>query len=314
MFKNYLRIQPVSVQLVLFLSFWCALMLLGLFIQPIYLKAAAGVTSDQMEHFLEQDIYKRPDLIFVSNTFFQVFSFLIPALVYAYLADPSPRRYLGLASSGRKFQVPVMFVLGLGLICMLGAINEWMGHLDLGKTSKELDRQREGFINAYLSSGSILAVIRNVALIALVPAVCEELFFRGVIMKFAQSLFKRWWLSIGTSALLFTLFHSSISEFLPIFIAGLVLGWVYYITSSMWMCMLLHLVYNGTQALLGIYATPAMDRSLEGPGPTAIAFAIGTVVLAGCILVLYRKRTTLPASWNVAEGSSASRWLPEQDR
>ncbi|WP_118975354.1 type II CAAX endopeptidase family protein [Taibaiella koreensis] len=313
MFKSYLRIQPVSVQLLVFLSFWCALMLLGLFIQPLYIKAVTGIGADQMDHFLEQDIYRYPNLIFVSNTLFQVFSFLVPALIYAYLADPSPRSYLGLVNPVRKIRIAGMLVLALGLLCFTGALAEWMAQLDLGKASQELDRQREGFINAYLSSGSVWSVLRNVALIALVPAICEELFFRGVIFKFAQSIFRRWWLSIGVSSILFTLFHASISEFLPIFIAGVVLGWVYYITGSLWMSILLHLLFNGIQALIGIYATPGMEKSLEGAGPTVIAFVIGAVLIAGCVFVLYRKRTPLPAGWNVAPGSNKGSWLPEKD-
>jgi len=288
-------------------------MLLSLFIQPLYIKAAAGISSAQMEHFLENDIYRYPNLIFVSNALFQVFSFLVPALVYAYLADPSPRVYLGLVKPSRAIGIAGIVVTTFGLLCFTGAIAEWTAQLDLGQSSKELDRQREVFINAYLNAGSGWAVLRSVLLIALVPAICEELFFRGVILKFAQSMFRRWWLSIGVSAFLFTLFHASVSEFLPIFIAGVVLGWVYYITGSMWMSILLHLLFNGIQALVGIYATPAMEKSLEGAGPTVIAFAIGAVLLAGSIFFLYRKRTPLPDSWSVAAGNNAGGWLPEKD-
>lgn len=288
-------------------------MLLSLFIQPLYIKAAAGISSAQMEHFLENDIYRYPNLIFVSNALFQVFSFLVPALVYAYLADPSPRAYLGLVKPARAIGIAGIIVMTFGLLCFTGAIAEWTAQLDLGQSSKELDRQREGFINAYLNAGSGWAVLRSILLIALVPAICEELFFRGVILKFAQSMFRRWWLSIGVSAFLFTLFHASVSEFLPIFIAGVVLGWVYYITGSMWMSILLHLLFNGIQALVGIYATPAMEKSLEGAGPTVIAFAIGAVLLAGSIFFLYRKRTPLPDSWSVAAGNNAGGWLPEKD-
>jgi len=288
-------------------------MLLSLFIQPLYIKAAAGISSAQMEHFLENDIYHYPNLIFVSNALFQVFSFLVPALVYAYLADPSPRAYLGLVKPARAIGIASIVVMTFGLLSFTGAIAEWTAQLDLGQSSKELDRQREGFINAYLNAGSGWAVLRSILLIALVPAICEELFFRGVILKFAQSMFRRWWLSIGVSAFLFTLFHASVSEFLPIFIAGVVLGWVYYITGSMWMSILLHLLFNGIQALVGIYATPAMEKSLEGAGPTVIAFAIGAMLLAGSIFFLYRKRTPLPDSWSVAAGNNAGGWLPEKD-
>lgn len=305
MFKTYLRIQPAPVQLVLFLSFWCALMLVGLLVQPLYIKAAAGVSSEHLAQFVENDIYKHPNVIFVSNALFQLFTFLLPAIVYAYLADPSPRQYLGIRPPGRKNQVAVVAVLALALIAALGPVADWLKHIDLGNKARELDRQRESFIMSYLSAGNAWDVLRSILLIALVPAVCEELFFRGVVFRFAQSLFRRWWLSVIVSALLFAAFHNTISEFVPIFLAGLVLGWVYYITSSIWMNILLHLLFNGLQVLAGVYADPALDKSLEAPGVVGGIFAAGTAVLLLCLFFLQRNRTPLPGDWSVV-------WTGEQ--
>lgn len=299
MFKNYLRIQPAPVQLLLFLSFWCALMLVGLLIQPLYIKAATGIGTDQLQHFLEDEIYKYPNVIFVSNTLFQVFTFLLPATIYAYLADPSPRQYLGMRAPGKKIQILGVALLSLALIAALGPVADWLKQMDLGNTSKKLDKQREGVIMAYLGSGNAWAVIRSIFLIAVVPAVCEELFFRGMVFKFAQSLLKKWWLSVIVSALLFSVFHTSISEFVPIFLAGLVLGWVYYLTSSIWMNVLLHLLFNGLQVLAGIYASDEFEKSLEPASVTLGIFLAGAAVLALCIYFLYRKRTPLPAYWSV---------------
>ena len=299
MFKNYLRIQPVPVQSLLFLSLWCAFMLVGMLIQPLYIKSVTGVGADQLQHFFENEIYKHPNVIFVSNTLFQIFTFLVPALIYAYLADPSPRQYLGMKAPGSAVQVLSVIVISVGLIAAIGPITDWLKQLDLGNTSKDLDKQREAFIMTYLSSGSAWAVIRSICLIALVPAICEELFFRGMVFKFAQSVFKKWWLSVLISSFLFAIFHTSISEFVPIFLAGLVLGWVYYLTSSIWMNILLHLLFNGLQVLIGVYASPDLDKSLEAPGVVLGVFAAGLVLTVAGIFFLYRKRTPLPLQWSV---------------
>jgi membrane protease YdiL (CAAX protease family) len=299
MFKNYLRIQPVPVQSLLFLSFWCALMLVGMLVQPLYIKSATGIGSDQLQHFFENEIYKHPNVIFVSNTLFQIFTFLVPALVYAYLADPSPRQYLGMKAPGRSVQIAGVVVLSIGLIAAIGPITDWLKQMDLGNTSKDLDKQREAFIMTYLSSANGWAVLRSICLIALVPAICEELFFRGMVFKFAQSLFKKWWLSVLISAFLFAIFHTSISELVPIFLAGLVLGWVYYITSSIWMNILLHLLFNGLQVLIGVYSTPGFEQSLEAPAVVAGIFIAGLALTAAGIFFLYRQRTPLPGHWSV---------------
>lgn len=289
----------MPVQSLLFLSFWCALMLVGMFLQPLYIKSVTGIGSDQLQHFFENEIYKHPNVIFVSNALFQIFSFLIPALIYAYLADPSPRRYLGMKAPGRVAQVLGVVIVSVGLIAAIGPVTDWLKQLDLGNTSKDLDKQREAFIMTYLSSGNVWSVLRSIFLIALVPAICEELFFRGMVFKFAQSVFKKWWLSVLISAFLFAIFHTSISELVPIFLAGLVLGWVYYITSSIWMNILLHLLFNGLQVLLGVYSNPGLEKSLEAPTVVLGVFVGGLVVTAAGIFFLYRQRTPLPAQWSV---------------
>jgi membrane protease YdiL (CAAX protease family) len=301
MFKNYLRIHPTPIQLFIFLTFWCALMLLGLFLQPLYIKAATGIGSDQLQAFLEKDMYNHPNVIFVSNALFQVFTFLLPAIIYAYLADPQPVKYLGGTLPGKKTQPFWVIILAIGLIFLIAPLGTWLKEIDLGKTSKALDEQREKFIMSYLSSGNVWTILRSILLIAIVPAFCEELFFRGVLMKFAHTLFKKWWLSIIISSLLFAAFHTSISEFVPIFLAGIILGSVYYLTSSIWMSILLHLLFNGLQVVLGMYSNPQMEKSMEQQGTLLSVFGIAAVIVGVCLFMLNKGRTPLPANWSVVK-------------
>jgi membrane protease YdiL (CAAX protease family) len=299
MFKNYLRIQPAPIQLFIFLTFWCALMLLGLFLQPLYIKAVTGIGTDQLQAFLENGMYNYPNVIFVSNALFQVFTFLLPAIIYAYLADPQPVRYLGGTAPGKKTQPFWIVILAIGLIFFISPLGTWLKEIDLGSTSKALDEQREKFILSYLSSGNAWTVLRSILLIAVVPAFCEELFFRGMLMKFAHTLFKKWWLSIIISSLLFAAFHTSISEFVPIFLAGIILGSVYYLTSSIWMSILLHLLFNGLQVVLGMYSNPQMEKSLEQQGTLLGIFGGAAVIVGICLFMLNKSRTPLPANWSV---------------
>src|ERR1700748_1197609 len=95
MFKKYLRIQPISIQLIIFLSFWSVLLLLGQFALPFYFRLSLGITADKLPQFIEKDMYGYPNIIFISNAIFQVMTFLLPAFVFAYLADAKPIAYLG---------------------------------------------------------------------------------------------------------------------------------------------------------------------------------------------------------------------------
>ena len=274
-------------------------MLLGLFIQPYYIKAATGVPVGELSEFFKNGIERYPQVVFGSNALFQVTAFLLPALIYAYLADPSPLVYLGSRRPGNAWQPVWVMLLAVSLIVVLSPVASWLKQVDLGATSRDLDAQRENTLKAYLTSGNVVTVLRNIFLIAVIPAVCEELFFRGVVMKFAHSLFKRWWLSVGISALVFAAFHTTISEFIPIFLAGLVLGWVYYATGSIWMNILLHFLFNGMQLLLSLYENPSLERTLGQDGVLLGLFAAGLLLAAAGIFLLRRSRSTLPQGWSV---------------
>lgn len=299
MFKKYLRIQPAPVQLVIMLAFWSLLFLVGTFSMLRYLTMTFNIPSENLNAFMEGDLYKHPTAIFISNSIFQVTAFLLPALIYAYLADPKPRAYLGLQKPLKSVHVFIALFLGISLIFFVAPLGTWLKELNLGETSKALDEQREKMINAYLSQSNGWTTIRSVFLIAVIPAICEEFFFRGLLMKFAHSLVPKWWFSIGVSALVFAAFHTSISEFVPIFMAGIILGSVYYLTSSIWMSVLLHLVFNGIQALGSIYSNPSLDKSLDNNTTVVILFCIATLLVTGLLLFLFKKRTPLPGNWSV---------------
>lgn len=85
---------------------------------------------------------------------------------------------------------------------------------------------------------------------AIAPAVCEELFFRGY---FQTALLQKlpWWGAILISAAVFGVFHISVGglvileRVLSSAMLGLLLGWICYRTGSVWPGMLVHVIHNG---------------------------------------------------------------------
>jgi sodium transport system permease protein len=98
-----------------------------------------------------------------------------------------------------------------------------------------------------LKNASLLGVILAVAI---VPGVCEEFFFRGVLFSSLRSVTTPW-RTIVAAAVLFGLFHVVAGttlmpeRFLPSTFMGLVLGWVRLRTGSVMPSMLLHSFHNG---------------------------------------------------------------------
>jgi len=88
-------------------------------------------------------------------------------------------------------------------------------------------------------------------LAVVIAPVAEETFFRGFVLAGIGRRFGNAW-GVVLSALLFSVAHMQLGALLPIFILGLLLGWLYLRTRSIWPCILTHFVYNSIAMLFMI--------------------------------------------------------------
>jgi len=99
-----------------------------------------------------------------------------------------------------------------------------------------------------LAMDSFSAFLLTLLTLAVTPALGEELLLRGVIQR---RLFGEWFgnhhAAIWTTAVLFSAMHFEFAGFLPRMALGATLGYAYYWTSSLWVPILLHFLFNGFQ-------------------------------------------------------------------
>jgi sodium transport system permease protein len=91
---------------------------------------------------------------------------------------------------------------------------------------------------------------------AVAPAICEELAFRGFILSGLRRMGHKWY-AIAISSILFGVAHFILQQSILAAIVGMVLGYIAVKTSSLWPAMTFHLVHNGTK-LLHSRLTPAV--------------------------------------------------------
>jgi sodium transport system permease protein len=123
--------------------------------------------------------------------------------------------------------------------------------------------------------------------IAVTPALCEEMFFRGFVLSGLRRL--GLWPAILTCALLFGVAHSSVYRLIPTFFIGLLLSWLVWKTGSIWTGIVAHALNNGVAATLVYHKTLAAafgagSQSYLGWKPTLAA----CVMLATGLLLLRR--------------------------
>ena len=98
-----------------------------------------------------------------------------------------------------------------------------------------------------------------VLLLALLPAVCEELAFRGFVLNGLRRSGHKWGAILVTSAL-FGVVHMLLQQSLSAFLIGIVIGYVAVKTNSIWPAMLFHFTHNSLAVLSG-FATPEVVQS-----------------------------------------------------
>ncbi len=145
---------------------------------------------------------------------------------------------LGLALLGFVFFTPV--------VQWLTVVNQ---QLPIPEVLRAMDAERMRLIEGILV-GNDLSLAFTLLVIALTPAICEEVYFRGYL----QRQFERSVLGaaggIVASGVVFGAYHFSASQLLPLSALGLYLAYLTWRTGSLWPAVLVHLANNGFYAVL----------------------------------------------------------------
>ena len=165
------------------------------------------------------------------------------------------------------------------------------------RTSEDRAQGLTTFLTRFNSTTRFLVAV---VVVAIVPAIGEELVFRGVIQKNLV----RWFsphLGVWLGAAIFSAIHLQFFGFVPRFVLGLVLGYLYLWSGNILVSMAAHFAQNAFQLLI-IYLT---QRGLFGWGfdPDSNEALPWTLVVpsallsAGLLYFLYQ-RMTAPARPN----------------
>jgi CAAX protease family protein len=152
--------------------------------------------------------------------------------------------YGQLFHSGRHSVLATVCMLGLPILLLVPALNMtmellygllvWMFPMSAWQQARFDD----------MASRSLAALVSA----CILAPVLEEMLFRGIILRsFLRQYRPR--KAILLSALLFGLAHLNVYQFVVASLLGLLLGWLYERSRSLWPCILLHASYNASIVL-----------------------------------------------------------------
>ncbi|MDY0298747.1 MAG: ABC transporter permease subunit/CPBP intramembrane protease [Candidatus Cloacimonadaceae bacterium] len=126
--------------------------------------------------------------------------------------------------------------------------------------------------------------------IAVAPGICEELMFRGFLIRFFEKYGIR--ASIILSGLFFAAFHLDPFRFIPVLILGIILAYLTLRSGSIFNAMFSHAINNGFALIIMTLATkPFMKFFVSGEDSLHYWLAIPAVIILAWALYMFHKVT-----------------------
>ena len=185
------------------------------------------------------------------NQIFSSFALLgMPALGFTFICNGKSMQWLGFSKHISATQILIGFVIMIVTAIAAGPLEGITKAIvihfpTIDASAKKMEELYKVQTDALSNLKSFPEYIFGLIVMAIFPAIFEEIFFRGAM----QNIFVRWlknpWVAILITSIIFSLIHSSIYLFLSRLALGYALGLMYYYTKNIWINIAIHFINNG---------------------------------------------------------------------
>jgi hypothetical protein len=203
-------------------------------------------TDHAMSLVQSQDISTQTSVNYLK--LMQLFSgiglFITPMLFYSYLTNFDFK----LNRISRQSIILVTSIMML-ITPFVALLLEWNMQIPLPEWLVYFDVDSENLVVAFLKMSTIWDLFYTLLVISIVPAIGEELLFRGYLQQKTIKWLRNPHMAILITAFLFSAIHLDFHALIPRFILGILLGYLYYWSGSLYLPILAHFV-NNAQAVV----------------------------------------------------------------
>jgi len=229
-------------------------------------------------------------LLMWMNTVSQLSTFLLPALMFMLIFGMPEFPIRTARLTGLILLSAVLMICAIPVIDWLAQLNRlmipsgsWMEQMALPAESRALELTRT-FLSLDCTGCSALLFLH----IALIPAVCEEVTFRGVLQPLLVKGTGNKHVGIWLAAFAFSSIHLQFYGFIPRLFLGAGLGYLAWGAGSIWPAVMAHFINNA----LGVMLFKWSGGNLEMTFPLWLQFVM-IAGLAGGIFI-YRRLIKQP--------------------
>ena len=230
-------------------------------------------------------------LIYLQAVCSSIGFFLLPVLVYHFIFRFDIAEAMGMrAIPSAKF-----WLIAIGIMGMAAVFTQWLVQVNAAiplhgdwAQLRTMQEQVDKMVDAFFSETSVKRLLLLTLVMALLPAVAEELCFRGTIQNTLSQTNLGPIGAIFVTGLTFSLVHFEFDNFLAIWCMGIVLGLIYYYSGSIWVNVTVHFL-NNFAVVIGKYAYLKgmihSDVASSDTLPLYLTLPAGAVMIGGLILM-----------------------------
>lgn len=297
-----------------------------------YLLAKSGLDNNLFNEYLSQSM-SNAGMIRLMQFLNSAFIFIIPPFIFTYLFNDNSKTYLNL-----HMPKPAHIILAiLSIIVAIPLINllvTWNESLKLPEFLTGIETwMRESEKNAgevtekILSGTSISILLVNLLIIAIMPGIGEEFFFRGLLQKIFLNAFVKkqsenskrikWsnHLAIWVVAILFSAIHLQFYGFIPRMLLGVWFGYLLYWSGSVWVPVIAHITNNSLSTIFSFAENNKYindDPNVIGIGETYWLSIISSVLILLITLYFFKTKRKSDTSGFNQQGLQNPEFNPEE--
>lgn len=234
---------------------------------------------------------------------FQLFSavglFIVPPIFYGLVTSKKLFHTLSL----KKLNKPINYLLILILMVISTPFISWVIEVNANMVLPEFmsgvedwmrtsEHQAENLTKAFLTFDGIGSLFYLLIIVAVVPAIGEELLFRGVLQKIFISWTKNPHVGIWITAILFSGLHMQFFGFFPRLLLGLLFGYIFYWSKSLWLPIMGHFINNGSVVIASYFYPDSMkndDISIFGESQNSTMLYVASFIISAAVFYLIWK-------------------------
>jgi hypothetical protein len=264
-----------------------------------------GVPMEKAADYLEGIISnpKHVSLVRWINVASALVGFFIPAIIYSRICHGTSFFWLGFSKYIHPKQllivVPVVFLSGLTAATLHVFSQQILEYIPaLKQVANGLEQNYDKQVNIIGQMNGPTDMLLVLVLLAFLPALFEEVLFRGAL----QRMLERWWkwplLAIVVASLIFSIIHISISLFLSRAWLGFILGMLYFYTRNIWVPIFAHFLNNAVAVVQLFFMKGGKHSQMPADDVMESNWWMGLIAIA-ILVVLFRKLKEVSES-NVA--------------